>query len=54
MDRIDHIPAIVTREAVPGDFDRYFDEGFHELSPESRHLRFFTAVREVPDRKSVV
>ena len=48
IDLIDHTPAIVTREAVPGDFDRYFDEGFDELSPESRHLRFFTAVRELP------
>jgi acetyltransferase len=47
--RIDHVPAIVTREAVPGDFERYFDEGFQELSPESRHLRFFTAVRELPE-----
>jgi acetyltransferase len=46
---IDHIPAIVTREAVPGDFERYFDEGFQELSAESRHLRFFTAVRELPE-----
>ena len=46
---IDHVPAIVTREAVPEDFDRYFDEGFQELSAESRHLRFFTAVRELPD-----
>lgn len=48
--RIDHIPAIVTREGTPADFDRYFDEGFRELGPESRHLRFFTAVRELtPD-----
>ena len=47
--RIDHVPAIITREAVPGDFERYFDEGFDELSSESRHLRFFTAVRELPD-----
>lgn len=44
---IDHIPAIVTREGTPSDFDRYFDEGFRELGPESRHLRFFTAVREL-------
>jgi len=43
------VPAIVTREAVPGDFERYFDEGFRELSAESRHLRFFTAVRQLPD-----
>ena len=43
------MPAIVTREAVPGDFERYFDEGFRELSAESRHLRFFTAVRQLPD-----
>jgi len=34
---------------VPGDFERYFDEGFRELSSESRHLRFFTAVRELPE-----
>jgi GNAT superfamily N-acetyltransferase len=47
--RIDHVPAIITREAAPGDFDRYFDEAFQELSPESRHLRFFTAIRELPD-----
>jgi len=39
----------VTREAVRDDFDRYFDEGFAELSPESRHLRFFTAIRDLPD-----
>jgi GNAT superfamily N-acetyltransferase len=50
MEGIEHVPAIVTREAVPGDFERYFDEGFQELSPESRHLRFFTAVRELPPR----
>ena len=43
------MPAIITREAAPGDFDRYFDEAFQELSPESRHLRFFTAIRELPD-----
>lgn len=49
MEPIDHIPAIVTREAVPGDFERYFDEAFQELSAESRHLRFFTAVRELPE-----
>lgn len=49
---IDHVPAIVTREASPADFDRYFEEGFRELGPESRHLRFFTAVRELsPDLK---
>jgi GNAT superfamily N-acetyltransferase len=48
-DGIEHVPAIVTREAVPGDFERYFDEGFQELSAESRHLRFFTAVRELPE-----
>ncbi len=46
---IEHNPAIVTREAVPGDFERYFDEGFQELSSASRHLRFFTAVRELPE-----
>jgi GNAT superfamily N-acetyltransferase len=46
--RIDHVPAIVTREAVRADFDRYFDEAFEELSPESRHLRFFTAIRDLP------
>lgn len=40
---------IVTREAVRVDFDRYFDEAFEELSAESRHLRFFTPVRELPD-----
>jgi acetyltransferase len=43
------VPAIITREAVPGDFERYFDEGFQELSSESRHLRFFTAVRDLPE-----
>ncbi|MFM2076464.1 MAG: hypothetical protein RJA49_354 [Actinomycetota bacterium] len=43
------MPAIITREAVPGDFERYFDEGFQELSSESRHLRFFTAVRDLPE-----
>ena len=46
---IEHVPAIVTREAVPGDFARYFDEGFRELSDHTRHLRFFTAVRELPE-----
>lgn len=46
---IDHIPAIVTREGTPDDFDRYFEEGFRNLSAESRHLRFFTAVRELPE-----
>ena len=46
---IDHVPAIVTREATPADFDRYFEEGFHELSAETRHFRFFTAVRELPE-----
>jgi acetyltransferase len=50
---IDHVPAIVTREASPDDFDRYFEEGFRELGPESRHLRFFTAVRELtPELKA--
>jgi acetyltransferase len=48
-ERLGHVPAIVVREAQPGDFERYFDEGFDELSPESRHLRFFTAVRELPE-----
>lgn len=43
------MPAIVTREGTPEDFDRYFDEGFAALGPESRHMRFFTAVRELPD-----
>lgn len=46
---IEHFPAIVTREGTPDDFDRYFEEGFAELGPETRHLRFFTAVRELPD-----
>lgn len=45
---IDHLPLIVTREAQPADFDRYFAEAFEQLSPESRHFRFFTAVRELP------
>ncbi|HAN37114.1 MAG TPA: hypothetical protein DCQ52_17330 [Acidimicrobiaceae bacterium] len=45
---IDHMPLIITREAVPEDFDRYFAEAFEELGPESRHFRFFTAVRELP------
>ncbi|HTH07484.1 MAG TPA: GNAT family N-acetyltransferase [Ilumatobacteraceae bacterium] len=45
---IEHVPAIVTREGSTEDFDRYFDEGFAALGPESRHLRFFTAVRELP------
>ena len=48
-ERIEHVPAIVEREAQSGDFERYFDEGFQELSPESRHFRFFTAVRELPE-----
>jgi len=33
---------------VPEDFDRYFAEAFEGLGPASRHLRFFTAVRELP------
>lgn len=45
---IDHTPLIVTREAQPADFDRYFAEAFEQLGPESRHFRFFTAVRELP------
>ena len=45
---IDHTPLIVTREALPADFDRYFAEAFEELGSESRHFRFFTAVRELP------
>ena len=40
---------IATREAARVDFDRYFAEAFEELSPASRHLRFFTPVRELPD-----
>ena len=46
--RIDHTPLIVTREAVSGDFAKYFAAAFAELGPESRHFRFFTAVRELP------
>lgn len=49
MKGIDKPPLIVIREASRPDFDRYFAEAFAELSPESRHLRFFTAVRELPD-----
>lgn len=45
---IDHTPLIVTREAVPADFAKYFAEAFEELGAESRHFRFFTAVRELP------
>ncbi len=48
-DCINQQPRIVTREAARVDFDRYFDEAFQELSPESRHLRFFTPVRELPE-----
>ena len=40
---------IVTREATRADFELYFDEAFEELSPASRHLRFFTPVRELPE-----
>lgn len=46
---IDHLPVIVTREATPDDFDRYFEEGFAQLGTETRHFRFFTAVRELPE-----
>ena len=46
---IEQTPIIGTREAARADFDRYFDEAFDELSPESRHLRFFTSVRELPE-----
>ena len=48
-DGINNPPLIVTREATRADFDRYFDEAFEELSPASRHLRFFTPVRELPE-----
>jgi len=48
MAGINQPPLIVVREAARVDFDRYFDEAFQELSPESRHLRFFTPVRELP------
>ena len=46
---IEHTPLIVTREAVPADFDRYFDEGFAALGPESRVMRFFTPVHDLPE-----
>lgn len=46
---IDHTPLIITREATPEDFDRYFDEGFAALGPESRVMRFFTPVHDLPD-----
>ncbi len=46
--QIDHTPLIVTREALSADFDKYFAEAFAGLGPESRHFRFFTAVRELP------
>ena len=46
---IDQTPIIVTREAARVDFERYFDEAFDELGPESRHFRFFTSVRQLPD-----
>jgi acetyltransferase len=45
---IEHTPDIRTREASSTDFDRYWQEGFRDLSEESRHYRFFTAVRELP------
>lgn len=45
---IDHAPLITVREAVPEDFPRYFLEAFEQLGAESRHFRFFTAVRELP------
>ena len=48
MAGINQPPLIVVREAARVDFDRYFDEAFQELSLESRHLRFFTPVRELP------
>ena len=38
----------MTREATKADFDKYFAEAFDDLGAESRHLRFFTAVRELP------
>lgn len=46
---IEHTPLIVTREAVPADFDRYFDEGFAALGSESRVMRFFTPVHDLPE-----
>ena len=47
-DGIEHQPVFVVREGGPNDFDRYFDEGFADLSAQTRHFRFFTAIREVP------
>lgn len=44
---IEHVPVIVVRESTPDDFDRYFDEWFRDVGPESRHMRFFTAVRDL-------
>lgn len=46
---IEHTPLIVTREGLPADFDRYFEEGFAALGQESRHMRFFTPVHDLPE-----
>lgn len=40
---------IVTREGTPADFDRYFAEGFAALGPDSRQMRFFTPVHDLPE-----
>ena len=34
---------------MPTDFDRYFDEGFAALGSESRMMRFFTPVHDLPE-----
>jgi ribosomal protein S18 acetylase RimI-like enzyme len=37
------------REGTIDDFDRYFDEGFDELSAGSRLTRFFSVMPELPE-----
>lgn len=43
------VDDILVREATVADFDRYFDEGFDQLSPGSRLTRFFSVMPHLPD-----
>jgi RimJ/RimL family protein N-acetyltransferase len=43
------VDDIHVREATVDDFDRYFDEGFDQLSPGSRLTRFFSVMPHLPD-----
>lgn len=43
------VDDIHIREATIEDFDRYFDEGFDELSAGSRLTRFFSVMPQLPE-----